>query len=55
MVKSRLLGTVGIVAVVGGALVAQTPSSPTFEVASVKPNTADNGSSGDLPAIFRTS
>jgi uncharacterized protein (TIGR03435 family) len=38
MLKARLLGAVGIVAVVGGVLVAQTPASPTFEVASVKPN-----------------
>ena len=39
MVKSRLLGAVGIVAVVGGiagVLAAQAPASPAFEVASVK-------------------
>ena len=45
MVKSRLLGAVGIVAVVGGiagVLSAQGPASPAFEVASVKPNTADD-------------
>jgi uncharacterized protein (TIGR03435 family) len=36
MLKSRLLGAVGIVAVVGGVLAAQTPASPAFEVASVK-------------------
>ena len=37
--KARLLGAVGIVAVVGGivgGLAAQTPASPAFEVASVK-------------------
>jgi uncharacterized protein (TIGR03435 family) len=40
MVKARLLGAVGIVAIVGwvvGAL-AQVPASPAFEVASIKPN-----------------
>jgi uncharacterized protein (TIGR03435 family) len=37
MLKSRLLGAVGIVAVVGG-LAAQTPASPAFEVASIKPH-----------------
>jgi uncharacterized protein (TIGR03435 family) len=42
MPKSRLLGAVGIVAVVGGVLAAQTPASPAFEVASVKPNRSDN-------------
>jgi hypothetical protein len=36
MPKSRLLGAVGIVAVVGGVLAAQTPASPAFEVASLK-------------------
>jgi uncharacterized protein (TIGR03435 family) len=43
MVKSLLLGAVGIVAVVGGigaVLSAQTPASPAFEVASVKRDTA---------------
>jgi uncharacterized protein (TIGR03435 family) len=53
MLKSRLLGAVGIVAVAGGVLMAQTPA---FEVASVKPNTADNGSSssGLLPGgVYR--
>ncbi len=38
IVKSRLLAAVGIVAVVGGVLVAQTPASPAFEVASIKPH-----------------
>jgi uncharacterized protein (TIGR03435 family) len=38
MLKSRLLGAVGIVAVLGGVLVAQTPASPAFEIASVKRN-----------------
>jgi uncharacterized protein (TIGR03435 family) len=37
MLNSRLLGAVGIVAVVGGVLAAQTPASPAFEVASIKP------------------
>jgi uncharacterized protein (TIGR03435 family) len=36
MLKSRLLGAVGIVAVVGGVLAAQTPEGPKFEVASVR-------------------
>jgi uncharacterized protein (TIGR03435 family) len=36
MLKSRLLGAVGIVAVVGGVLVAQTPASPAFETSSIK-------------------
>jgi hypothetical protein len=36
VLKSRLLGAVGIVAVIGGVLVAQTSSSPAFEVASIK-------------------
>jgi uncharacterized protein (TIGR03435 family) len=47
MLKSRLLRTIGIVALTGGvagALVAQTPASPTFEVASIKPNkSGDDG------------
>jgi uncharacterized protein (TIGR03435 family) len=38
MMRSRLLGAVGIVAVVGGVLSAQTPASRAFDVASVKPN-----------------
>jgi uncharacterized protein (TIGR03435 family) len=37
MLKSRLLGAVGIVAVVGGVLAAQTAANTTFEAASVKP------------------
>src|SRR5229473_5245460 len=48
MVKSRLLGAVGIVAVVGsfiGVLTAQ-PVSPTFEVASVKRNASMERSGG---------
>ncbi len=50
MLKSRLLGAVGIVAVVGGVLMAQTPASPAFEVASVKPNVVDRMPSlGALP------
>jgi hypothetical protein len=37
MVQARLLGAVGIVAVVGGVLAAQTPAKPlAFEVASVR-------------------
>jgi hypothetical protein len=36
MLKSRLLGAVGIVVVVSGVLMAQAPASPPFEVASVK-------------------
>ena len=38
--ESRLLRTVGIMAVVGltGMLAAQAPASPAFEVASIKPN-----------------
>lgn len=38
MMKSRLLGTVGIMAVVGSVLAAQDPAPPAFEAASVKPN-----------------
>jgi uncharacterized protein (TIGR03435 family) len=38
VLKSRLLGAVGIVVVVGGVLMAQTPAGPVFEVVSVKPN-----------------
>jgi uncharacterized protein (TIGR03435 family) len=38
MLKSRLLGAVGIVAVVAGVLAAQTPATPAFDVASVKLN-----------------
>jgi uncharacterized protein (TIGR03435 family) len=44
MAKSRLLGAVGLVAVVGGVarvLAEQTQTSPAFEVASVKPNKSD--------------
>jgi hypothetical protein len=40
MMKSRLLAPVGIVALAGsiaGMLAAQTPASPSFEVASIKP------------------
>jgi uncharacterized protein (TIGR03435 family) len=43
MLKSRLLGAVGIVAVVGGivgGLAAQTPASPAFDVVSIKPSLA---------------
>ena len=43
MVKSRLLGAVGIVAIVGGVLMAQTPASPAFEAASVKQNKSSGG------------
>ena len=46
MVKSRLLGAVGIVAVIGriaGVLAAQTPASPAFDVASIKPNNSGDG------------
>jgi uncharacterized protein (TIGR03435 family) len=46
MVKSRLLGAVGIVAVVGGivgVVAAQTPASPAFDAVSVKPNITTDG------------
>jgi uncharacterized protein (TIGR03435 family) len=46
MLKSRLFGAVGIVAVAGGVLVAQTPTSPAFEVASIKPNKSGLGPVG---------
>ena len=40
MLTSRLLGAVGIVAVVGRVLAAQTPANPAIEVASIKANTS---------------
>src|SRR5580692_4292729 len=50
MLKSRLLGAVGIVAVVGGIaseLAAQTPATLAFEVASIKVNkSGDRASHG---------
>ncbi len=56
MLKSRLLGAVGIVAVVGAVLVAQTPAGRAFEVASVKPNGSGvaGGSSAFQPGGFQT-
>ncbi len=44
MLKSRLLGAVGIVAVIGGIAVvaAQTPQSPAFDAASVKTHQSDD-------------
>jgi uncharacterized protein (TIGR03435 family) len=54
MLKSRLLGAVGIVAVVGGIAglraVQQAPDSPVFTVASIKPNAS--GAPGQLNQIF---
>jgi uncharacterized protein (TIGR03435 family) len=47
MMRSRLLWMVGIVAIVGvlaSGQSAQTPPSPTFEVASIKPNKSGPGS-----------
>jgi uncharacterized protein (TIGR03435 family) len=53
MLKSRLLGAAGIVAVVGAVVVgmvsAQTPASPAFEAASVKPNKSGNAQKGIGP------
>jgi uncharacterized protein (TIGR03435 family) len=46
MVQARLLGAVGIVAVVGGVLVAQTPAGPAFEVVSIKRNTSNATNGG---------
>ena len=46
MMQARLLGAVGIVAVVGGVLVAQAPAPPAFEVASIKPTTAPGSDGG---------
>jgi uncharacterized protein (TIGR03435 family) len=45
MVKARVLSAVGIVAVAGSVagVLAQTPASPVFEVASVKPNRSGDG------------
>jgi uncharacterized protein (TIGR03435 family) len=43
---ARVLSAVGIVAVVGGALVAQTPAPPAFEVASIKRNATGIGPIG---------
>jgi uncharacterized protein (TIGR03435 family) len=45
MLKSRLLGAVGIVGV-AGVLAAQTPTGPAFEVASIKRNTSGDPASG---------
>ena len=56
MMKSRLLGAVGIVAVVGGiaAVSARTPATLAFEVASIKVNkSGDRASHGVIP--IRTS
>ena len=44
--QARLLGAVGIVAVVGAVLTAQTPASPAFEAASIKRNTFGGPRSG---------
>jgi uncharacterized protein (TIGR03435 family) len=52
MVKARLLGAVGIAAVVSGiagVLAAQAPVSPAFEVASVKPNKSGSMDQSILP------
>ncbi len=49
MLKSRLLGAVGIVAVVGRVLAAQTPARPAFEAASVKQNTTGRGRAAAQP------
>jgi uncharacterized protein (TIGR03435 family) len=49
IVKARLLGAVGIVAIVGGlagVLAAQRPPGPAFEVASIKPNPSRTGIRG---------
>jgi uncharacterized protein (TIGR03435 family) len=48
MVKSRLLGAIGIVAVVGGISSgrAQTPAGPAFDVASIKPNKSGDNING---------
>jgi uncharacterized protein (TIGR03435 family) len=49
MLKARLLGAVGIVAVAVGVLMAQTPASPTFEVASIKLNkSGGRGAAGGM-------
>ncbi len=49
MVTSRLLGAVGIVAVVGVVLMAQTPAKPlAFETASVKPNNSGDPASSSI-------
>ena len=51
MLKSRLLAAVGIVAVVVGVLSAQTPASPAFEVASIKPDASASLTRGfSMPA-----
>jgi uncharacterized protein (TIGR03435 family) len=50
--KSRLLGAVWSVAAVGGivgVLTAQTPASPAFDAASVKPNKSGNSQKGIGP------
>jgi hypothetical protein len=46
MVKARVVWAAGIVTLAGsitGVLGAQTPASPTFEVASIKPNESSAG------------
>jgi uncharacterized protein (TIGR03435 family) len=48
MVKARLVGAVGIVAVAGAVLTAQTPVSPAFESASIKPNTSSDQTSSSV-------
>jgi hypothetical protein len=52
MMKARLRWIVGVVALAGraaGVLAAQTPASPAFEVASVKPNRSDAPASSRFP------
>jgi uncharacterized protein (TIGR03435 family) len=57
MVKGRLLGAVGIVAVVGSMPAAQTPASPAFDVATVKHSRPDATGmliTGPRPGSFAT-
>jgi uncharacterized protein (TIGR03435 family) len=52
MVQARLLGAVGVVAVVGavvGMVSAQTPAGPAFDAASIKPNKSGNSQKGIGP------
>ena len=57
MVQARLLGALGIVAVVCAFVGVASAQAPAFDVASVKPNKTGDigfGISGPTPGSFRT-